>query len=83
MHDFESLQDKFYQSALKKDLQDLTNLIMPMVTDITLRIANFKKDQQTNCEIIRRYDEVLTEKASKFNILELKNELEIFYAKTF
>ena len=50
--------------------------------DLKGTVDNFQKKQvdfldafQHNCEIIRRYDEVLSEKASKFALKDLKIEI--------
>jgi hypothetical protein len=40
------------------------------------KMTDFDTSIRQESEIIRRYDEVISEKASKFQLLELKTELE-------
>jgi hypothetical protein len=36
-----------------------------------------------NCEILRRYDEVMSDKASKINVMELRNDVELNFSKNY
>lgn len=51
--------------------------IKELMTEFEGSIGRFKKEAVIHSEILRRYDEVISEKASKFNLLELEGRIKM------
>ena len=61
--------------STKKNLDALRKEIEPIVQQCQQSIANFKTDMFRHSQMIRRFDEVMCEKAQKTSIQEVYNEL--------
>lgn len=63
------------------DLQVLRDEVVPVVTDFKKRVEKAESELLINKQIIRRFDEVLTEKASKVSLSKLENSLVVYATK--
>ena len=61
--------------STKKNLDALRKEIEPIVQQCQQSISNFKTDMFRHSQMIRRFDEVMCEKAQKTSIQEVYNEL--------
>jgi len=49
-----------------EDVEDLKSYVVDNIENFAFDNKTFHEDFKTHCEIIRRYDEVITTKAEKF-----------------
>lgn len=60
----------------QSDLEKLHNQVIPSVEKFTKVMMQLEEDMNTNQQIIMRFDEVLTQKASKISLQKLEHDLE-------
>lgn len=63
------------------DLNKFKNEITPIANEAVAMLQSNKTESQMVREIIRRFDEVISDKASKHSISELRKELEANFAR--
>lgn len=81
--DFEELGKvwkNFEKFAMYDDLKDLYMKTVPEIFRFEGKIEEFKRDIEKQNEILLRFDEVLSEKASKANMRDLAQECNKLYA---
>lgn len=49
--------------------------IKVLLTDFQTKINSFKESNDTHAQIIRRFDEIIIDKASRFNVLEIEGNV--------
>jgi len=64
-------------------LEDLRNFIVPPVEEFKLVMAENQKEMRTNKNVIIRFDEILTQKASKLSFDRLQYELKDYATNDF
>ena len=79
--DVQRVFDNFKSYPSHADLDKFREEIKPIAEEAVQLLNNNKSESQTFREIIRRFDEVLSDKASKHTIVELRKELESSYVK--
>lgn len=67
----ENIKLKLKEFSLKKELKSLENKIVPPVDQFRVDINNFKAELVDHQQMIRRFDEVICQKASKTSIQEV------------
>ena len=72
---------QFSKFCSYEHIQKIERRIDPFIELVSNKVNEFEHDNTKNKEIIRRFDEVLLDKASKFNITELKLEIEKLLTK--
>ena len=65
--------------ASTKDFEDMKEYVMPTIDFMKLRIASFAEDINRNQEIIRRFDEIILQKASKFSLDEIDKKFDSYF----
>ncbi|CDW71850.1 UNKNOWN [Stylonychia lemnae] len=76
------LREELDQFVLEDDFNKLENKVIPKILEFQSKINDYTEQAETHNEIIRRYDEILSEKASRWALTELRNEIIGNYAKT-
>jgi len=71
----DKIRDHFTKFWSYEHLQDLKNQVEPMVELVGVRLNQYQMNHEKNSAIIQRFDEVLLEKASKFNLEEIRQEM--------
>ena len=64
-----------------KDLKEHMDTVKPLVKSWEEMLNNYRKDNEDSKLILRRFDEVLLEKASKFSVDTLEKSLKIYAEK--
>lgn len=64
-------------------MEDLRNFIVPPVEEFKLVMAENQKEMRTNKNVIIRFDEILTQKASKLSFDRLQYELKDYATNDF
>ena len=62
-------------------MKDLYNRVLPPLKRVEERVLLMSSEHEQNKEMIRRYDEVLAQKANKAALRELKEDADKTYAK--
>jgi NhaP-type Na+/H+ and K+/H+ antiporter len=68
------VKSKFQEYCAYKHLKDLYNKVMPVVENFEVKLGRFNREIEQHRLVIRRFDEVMLEKASKFRLKQLENE---------
>lgn len=71
-----AIWDNFDKYSTLANLEGLKNYLSPFVNDCVEKVAIFKKDNKKCIDIIQRFDEVLTQKASKISVENIEKKLE-------
>ena len=61
--------------ALKQDLQNTNNKLTYSLSGLSTKFKNLQVELETNHKILERFDEIITEKASKISIEEISVNL--------
>ena len=69
------IREKFNEYCAYRHLKDLYNKVMPAIQGFERNVHDFNKEIEQQKEMIRRFDEILGSKASKFNIDEINVNL--------
>ncbi|CDW86627.1 UNKNOWN [Stylonychia lemnae] len=72
----------FTKYCLYEDLKDLYNKTVPEIQKFEHKLMEFNSDLEKQQIIIRRFDEILTDKASKQNIKEIYQHITLFTEST-
>ena len=67
--------------AKNSDLNNVRNIVLPAVDGFKTKIEQFEKSNDESKEIIKRFDEVICEKASKIDVTELIKQLKDYVKK--
>lgn len=67
----EILRNRLDDFSLKQEFKDLEMRVLPSLEKVKTQLSEFKKEQQQFHEMIRRFDEIICEKASKASINEV------------
>jgi hypothetical protein len=59
-----------------EDMTHLKSIIIPKINKFKKQIEEFSKQNSEHVEIIKRFDEILLEKASKFQFQSLEHKFE-------
>lgn len=79
---FDILHEKvFYNMVEKKDLEELHQEFLPVFQDFKDRLTGFQSHFDIQNQVLLNYDQVLSDKASKFNIEEIKHMFHMNYTK--
>ena len=70
--------DNFANYALYDDLKDLYAKTMPEIKKFEDRIIQFSLDLEKIDIIMRRFDEIMTEKASKMDLRDLAKNISMY-----
>ena len=73
--------NQFSKFCSYEHIQKIERKIDPFIEIVSNKVSEFEKDNINNKEIIRRFDEILLDKASKFNITEIKSVIEGLLSK--
>ena len=76
------LWERLLDYSTLKQLAELENKVFPEIADFRVKIAQFDRENETAKGIIRGFDSVLLEKASKFSVEELHRKLEEYLLHT-
>jgi len=68
--------------AKVKDVVRLEKQFLPALQDVESKLVQFRVDAEIHNQIIRRYDEVISEKANKWNLREMREEMDKNFSKT-
>lgn len=68
----EEISSKIENLVLKADFEKLSRRVMPEMNRFKGIITDFEKSQSQHHEILRRFDEVLLEKASKTSLQQVR-----------
>ncbi|CDW72800.1 UNKNOWN [Stylonychia lemnae] len=79
--DFKSLKNMTDTHATKNDLWKLEQNVYPKLSSFENEFIRFSLKAKQHDEIIRRYDEIITEKASKWSLNEFKQEADETFTK--
>jgi hypothetical protein len=71
LDDGDRLWNNFRKYCKFDDLKDLYSKTVPEIQKFEQKIIDFTQEMEKNKFMIRRFDEVLSEKASKLNIKEV------------
>lgn len=66
--DLKAVATDLTKFAFRSDLADLANKLLPELDTFRVEMYSFKKEREQHTEILLRYDEVILEKASKFQL---------------
>ena len=69
--DTEILRKRLDEFAIKKDFVDLEKLVLPALENVKIQLATSNNERQQFHEMIRRFDEVICDKASKTSVTEV------------
>ena len=69
--DIKKVYDKMEEKSNLADFKAFKDDIQPLVDGSTRKLHNFIKEHAQMKEMIRRFDEVISEKVNKFALLEL------------
>ena len=75
----QQIWNNFNRFALYDDLKDLYNRTLPELSKFEERLIQYNSVLEKNDIILRRYDEVITEKASKHDVKDLEKLLKTQY----
>ena len=70
--------EEFKKYCKYQDMKDLYNKVIPTLSQFETKMEEMSTGYEQSMEIIRRYDEIIAEKASKTSIFEIYQHLEIF-----
>eukprot|EP00347_Sterkiella_histriomuscorum_P007561 403348445 len=73
--------ENFVNYCSYQDLKDLYNKVMPPLSSFESKMMEMSRDYDQSKEMIRRYDEVLLEKANKMAIKEVYETMAANYVK--
>ena len=73
--DIQLVKEKFYDYAKLTDLKALKDEITPLVTTCRHSLDLFTTEHAQMKEMIRRFDECLSEKANKMSLIELEHRI--------
>nr|ACK37611.1 putative reticulocyte-binding protein 2 [Kahliella matisi] len=80
-YDLNALKKQTEEYALKNDFNKLEHKVLPTIQQFERKILEFQISASQHSEIIRRYDEVISEKASKFMVTQIQTEANRTFAK--
>ena len=66
---------------MKEDLLATEMKVLPALDSLYKEMANFKKEREEHMDILIRYDEVITDKASKYMLGDLREEVHRKFAR--
>ncbi len=69
--ELQAVQDQFKNYALYQDLKDLYGKVLPPLSTFEAKMEEMGDSYEQSKEMIRRYDEIMSEKASKSTIKEI------------
>lgn len=75
----QQIWDNFNKFAFYDDLKDLYSRTLPELSKFEERLIHFDSVLEKNDIILRRYDEILTEKASKHDVKDLEKLVKTQY----
>ena len=73
--DFQDLLEHSKLFAYTKELEAVESRIFPLLQGFRNEMADFKIERQQHTKVLLRYDEVMSDKASKFSIHELREDI--------
>eukprot|EP00347_Sterkiella_histriomuscorum_P000145 403376999 len=79
--DLKETQKSLNHFSEKSDFIDLQKKVLPKIEDFEQKLTQFTNQSEIHDQIIRRYDEVISDKASKWNIQELSAEISNNFSK--
>eukprot|EP00347_Sterkiella_histriomuscorum_P007153 403350064 len=79
--DLERIKQSLDRFSTVTEFNTLKNDVLPVIRSFKLDIDGFKESNEQIKEMIRRFDEVLSEKASKVSILEFEHQIEKEYVR--
>jgi hypothetical protein len=79
--DLKSLAESTKKYAIKAEFEQLQNSVLPQLEAFKIEMFRFKLEREQHTDILMRYDEILLDKASKFNIAELREDVYRTFAK--
>lgn len=68
----------FSKYAEYTDLRDLYSKVLPQISKFEDKLLDLSREQAKVTEIIRRFDEIMSDKASKQNIRELTDKFDYY-----
>jgi flavorubredoxin len=74
--DFEKLKQSLDRYCLTSELNTLRSECMPVMKAFRKEIETFTDSHGQMKEMIRRFDEIISDKASKVALIELENQVE-------
>jgi len=66
------------QFATSQEILSVKTTVLPKIRSFEVKILEFDKKSKENIEIIKRFDNIILEKASKFRVESIELELEKF-----
>ena len=75
--DLDKLRIYVDKLATKQELGVVRNEVLPVIGQYRVEMDKFRDSHQQMKEMIRRFDEVLSEKASKVALIELEKEIDL------
>jgi hypothetical protein len=69
----------FDKYCMYDDLKDLYMKTVPEIAKFEVKLEEFSKDIEKQTQILRRFDEILLEKASKGNLSDFQTNIERKY----
>ncbi|CAI2383872.1 unnamed protein product [Moneuplotes crassus] len=81
VQDVELIKQKMKRLVLQSEFDDLRKKVFPEVKKMQKTVLEFDKAQSQHNEIIRRFDEVLLEKASKTSVQQILHKLKMDFVE--
>jgi hypothetical protein len=75
----QQIWDHFNKFAFYEDLKDLYNRTLPELARFEERLIKFNSHLEKNDIILRRFDEIISEKSSKLDLRELEKLVKTSY----
>ena len=79
--DILNVYTEFKNYTSLEDLKKFRNELNPVINESHALLTSFRTEFETIKEIVRRFDEVISGKANKFAIVELRHEFEEKFIK--
>lgn len=79
--EIQKMKKKFEGYASYEDYKELYNKVVPPIQQFEEQVISFSGDLERNREVIRRFDEVMLEKANKSNLSEISDQMLRFVSK--
>lgn len=79
--EIEKLWKNFEKYSMYEDLKDLYMKTVPEIYKFEQKIEEHRRDIEKQAEVLRRFDEVISDKVSKGNLREVVTEVSKTYAE--
>ena len=79
--ELERVESEFAKYSKVEELKDLEERVIPVIEEFREKIEEFRKENDKAKQIIRSFDNVLLEKASKFSVEDVKRNFNLYLRK--